>query len=73
MANVRCKFTCREMTPTPGENPTYFAKFFPVYDGSEENKEFFRYTPAGQIELSTINGPYFEVGKDYYIDISPAV
>jgi hypothetical protein len=49
----------------------------PVYDEdpNSENGKFFRYTPAGQIDLSTINPEalkQFEVGKEYYVDFTPA-
>lgn len=49
-------------------------KFTPVIDGSAENKEFYAYTPSGNIELGTVNPSAwekFELGKEYYIDFSP--
>lgn len=46
----------------------------PVYDGSDENKEFFRYTPSGQIVIGTINPDavaVFEANKFFYVDFTP--
>lgn len=47
----------------------------PVYDGSEENREFFRYTPGGTIALAVVNPPaaeQFKVGAEMYVDFTPA-
>jgi hypothetical protein len=47
----------------------------PVVNGSEENKRFFQYTPGGLVQFYTINkeaAAQFTVGKEYYVDISPA-
>jgi hypothetical protein len=49
--------------------------FWPVTSGSPENDAFYKYTPAGKLELSTINAEAaagFEVGKAYYLDFTPA-
>jgi hypothetical protein len=46
-----------------------------VYDGSEENKQFFKYTPGGMLNLNVVNDVVFEAmqqGKEYYIDFLPA-
>ncbi len=42
---------------------------------SPENETFWKYTPSGKIEMSIRKeaGDLFEVGKEYYIDISPAL
>lgn len=45
----------------------------PVYSGSDENKEFFKYTPGGQITFNCLNESalaQFEQGKEYYVDFS---
>jgi hypothetical protein len=50
-------------------------KFSAVCSGSEENKQFFKYTPYGQITLGTVNKTAwekFELGKEYYLDFIPA-
>lgn len=46
-----------------------------VYDNSEENKRFFKYTPNGQITIGLLNPEawkQFELGKEYYVDFTPA-
>jgi hypothetical protein len=70
---TRCKFTCTEVKPYGDQGSA--VKMEPVYAGSEENKEFFSYTPSGHIELGIINpaaAKQFEPGKEYYIDIQEA-
>lgn len=47
----------------------------PVISGSDENKEFYKWTPSGKIELGTINessAEQFEIGAEFYVDFSPA-
>lgn len=42
-----------------------------VYDGSEENKKFFKYTPSGRIELGTLNQSAWEqfpLGAEVYVE-----
>ena len=71
MKTVRAKFKVSSLTQTEhGET----IKLEPVRDGSEENKEFFKWTPAGQIEIGTVNSEAakeFEVGKEFYVDFTP--
>ena len=46
-----------------------------VTDGSPENKEFFKYTPNGHIEIGVLNPSawkQFELDKEYYVDFTPA-
>ena len=48
---------------------------YPVIDGSEENKLFWKYTPVADFNFSTSNlaaVEQFKVGKEYYIDIIAA-
>ncbi|MFZ3171939.1 MAG: hypothetical protein WA118_08170 [Carboxydocellales bacterium] len=48
----------------------------PVVSGSEENKKFWQYTPGGEIKVNCVNTDaveQFEVGKEYYVDFSPAI
>ena len=50
-------------------------KFSVVTEGSLENKEFFRYTPTGHIEIGVLNRKaweQFELGKEYYVDFTSA-
>ena len=46
----------------------------PVYSDKpdSENKRFWDATPSGKLEFSTIKDMPFEVGREYYLDISPA-
>lgn len=44
-----------------------------VYQGSEENVSFWKYTPSGTIELSYCNPnakDFFIPGEEYYIDFT---
>lgn len=46
-----------------------------VIDGSEENKQFFQFTPSGSLSLGTVNphaAAYFEEGAEYYLDFTRA-
>jgi hypothetical protein len=68
--SVRAKFTCTEKTET-AEGMS--VKLFPVIEGSEENKAFYRWTPSGSIVLATVNkdaAAQFIVGKQYYVDFT---
>ena len=53
-------------------------KFSPVYgngDPEHENTKFWSSTPSGHLELGTVNPEawkHFELGKDYYLDFTPA-
>ncbi len=68
--NVRCKFVCIEKIERAD---TAGFKFSPVSSGSEENKQFWKWTPSGSFEFQCLNPDVkFEVGKSYYFDISPA-
>ena len=71
---VRAKFKCDSIQPAPGGEGKEI-KMSAVHSGSAENDSFFKFTPSGQLHLATVNHPAadrFEVGKEYYIDISPA-
>jgi len=67
---VRCKFKCTQKV----ENTNGFqVTLEPVTSGSSENESFFKWTPWGKLEFGTINdeaAKQFEIGKEYYIDIS---
>ena len=73
---VRAKFRVSEITRTlfTGQEGVKIT-LFPVTDGSEENKSFYQYTPAGKIELGTINAEAaaeFKLGKSMYVDFTEA-
>jgi hypothetical protein len=70
---IRCRFQCiqADMGHAP-ENNNYF-RFEPKADGSPENKEFWKWTPGGGLNFSCTNpNVKFEVGKDYYLDLTEA-
>lgn len=77
---VRAKMVVQEISRnkygTQSEMNT--VKMHPVYQGKDpdsENSKFWEYTPVGKLELGSIKkdiGALFEIGKEYYIDISPA-
>lgn len=73
---VRAKFKCFfKCASEHGENAPATIKLHAVYDDSQENKEFFKYTPAGSVELHVVNtsaADKFEEGKEYYIDFTQA-
>ena len=70
----RCKFTCETVTKRKGWNGypiCYDYEFRTVTGDSEENKAFWAATPGGSLKVTGTQGDWFEVGKDYYLDIIP--
>jgi hypothetical protein len=70
---VRCKFACTGKVKVAEDNTSITLS--PVYSGSDENKEFWKWTPGGSIQFYTINekaAEQFELGKEYYVDFSKA-
>lgn len=76
--SVRCKFICQKKTESNhggGANNGWFVEMTPVTGDSPEDKEFYKWTPSGQVNLGLLNpaaAERFEVGKAYYLDITPA-
>jgi hypothetical protein len=75
---TRAKFWCAKVAKTKmgqqGEVGVE-VELSAVYDGSEENKKYFKWTPNGRITLGILNpeaAAIFEVGKEYYVDFSVA-
>ncbi|MEH2050920.1 hypothetical protein [Nostoc sp.] len=70
---IRAKFTCLSNTLNH-ETQTATVVLTPVTNSaSEENLTFWKYTPAGHIELQICNpGAFaqFAVGTDYYVDFT---
>lgn len=63
---VRAKFVCEKALKEEGHY-----SFRAVTSGSEENNNFFKYTPAGSILISVVNDNVsFEQGKEYYVDFT---
>jgi len=69
---IRAKFVCDSVIPTQGEQTIMTAHA--VYGGSEENKSFSRWTPAGSFTLMVSNesqaAEFFRQGKEFYLDMS---
>ncbi len=75
---VRCKFRCNSVSKRldnygKEKRFLYTYEFSAVYEGSEENKRFFAYTPSGQLNVGALKDDLFEPGKEYYIDVTEAV
>lgn len=69
---TRCKFVCVGKTETLNG---YQIEMRPVTTGSPENETFFRFTPHGDMKIGLVSAETargFVVGKQYYLDISPA-
>lgn len=67
---VRAKFICRHVEVT-GE--TARISLDPVINGSQENQEFFKWTPGGHIDLQVVNpaaAARFKQGTEYYVDFT---
>jgi len=72
---VRAKFRCTEKSEPSSEGDVSNIQLAPIADGSQENIDFFKWTPSGVIQIGTINkaaAAQFEVGKDYYVDFTLA-
>lgn len=73
--SVRCKVRCTnvgQVTGWGGGDVQWNYKFYPVTDGSEENKTLWKYTPSGTFEFQCVNNVGFEIGKEYYLDFTLA-
>jgi hypothetical protein len=71
--SIRCKFKLESITHLA--NDARSLTMTPVTSGSEENKQFFKWTPSGKLEVYSVNAAAvdgLELGAEYYIDITPA-
>ena len=70
--SVRAKFKCVGVDPSTDDSKSI--QLEAVMDDSDENKQFFRWTPSGRITIGCVNeaaNKQFVVGKDYYVDFTP--
>lgn len=67
---IRCKFVCNSISEF---TTSYSYNLSPVY-ASEENKTYWEATPSGSfnVNINISKGKLFQVGKEYYLDISEA-
>jgi hypothetical protein len=72
---VRAKFYVAEKTEYAGDGFQKQIVMRPVTSGSDENKEFFRWTPSGELKMTIKSevADQFPVGSEIYVDFSPAV
>lgn len=72
---IRCKFNVSKKTEIATTTGNEFkVEMTAITDGSEENKEFFKYTPSGKLSLGVLKPEQavgLVVGDEYYIDITP--
>jgi len=75
MDQVRAKFQCVKVENQPNSQQK-LVDFLAVTDGSEENKSFAKFTPAGGAYLNisdeTPASDFFEEGQCYYLDFAKA-
>ncbi len=78
---VRAKFvvesyeTRKTNTGDPESEELRTVTLIPVTSGSEENKQFFRWSPNGKITMGVLNPAAWkqlELGKSYYVDFTEA-
>lgn len=74
---VRAKFQCLEIkhhfTTTP-DSVMVEIRMAPVYGNGTENKDWSKWTPAGELKMTITNPPAaekFEIGKCYFLDFTP--
>jgi hypothetical protein len=76
--SVKAKFICNTISKSKfnkQDEGTATVTLHPVSSGSEENKEFWKYTPSGKVEMMIKNEAaekYFEVGQEYYLTFEKA-
>lgn len=60
-------------TSTKGGEEYGSVTLVPITSGSDENKEFYKWTPGGRLEFGTVNQKaldYLKLGSEVYIDIT---
>jgi hypothetical protein len=74
---VRAKFVVTKVenvgVASKPDEERYHVELHAVYEGSPENKDFFKWTPNADIRLDTVNpsaAKRFVQGKEYYVDFT---
>ena len=72
---IRCKFQVSKKTEKATATGNEFTvELTAVTDGSEENQEFFKYTPSGKMSLGILapeQADKLVVSEECFIDITP--
>jgi hypothetical protein len=75
---MRAKFICMAVTATAAGTKKYKeAKLNAVYSNTPEDQQFSEATPSAQLTINISNQEdevqnFFEPGKNYYLDFTPA-
>jgi hypothetical protein len=70
---MRCKMTVQTVSRDNDGGASIV--LLPVTSGSDENKQFWKYTPSGRLELQVLNHSAVEgvaEGQSYYVDLTLA-
>lgn len=71
---VKAKMVCN--LKEEAHEGTFNIGLIAVTSGSEENEQFFKYTPAGSVTFQTINksaADAFDLSKEYYVVFEEAI
>lgn len=70
---VRIKVKCDEVVESgEGADKTYEVRMSAVTSGSQENKNFWKWTPSGSVVFSAVKKTDLKQGQEYYVDFTPA-
>jgi len=67
---TRCKFRVSNIEEVEDNGTSVTLDV--VVDGSDENKSFWEFTPAGHIRLCVLSDSNFTLGEEYYVDFKKA-
>ena len=70
---VQAKFRCDSKTSDLFDASVVQVQFSAVYGDGEANKEWSKWTPSGKLTMQITNpaaNEQFEVGKEYYLNIT---
>jgi len=77
--SVRAKMKCTKISITSHHEGVDLKtiELQPVYsnDKDSENAQFYKWTPSGKVEIGVLNpaaAEQFVLGKEYFVDFTPA-